>query len=58
MSQNIMKMIVIMTEFRNDYKLPNLTDEEKTCYKISQNQICIDILQIIDGQKVFQTRSH
>ena len=53
-----MKMIVIMTEFRNDYKLPNLADEEKTCYKISQNQICIDILKIIDGQKVFQTRSH
>ena len=53
-----MKMIVIMTEFRNDYKLPNLADEKKICYKISQNQICINILQIIDGQKVFQTRSH
>ena len=53
-----MKMIVIMIEFRNDYKLPNLADEEKTCHKISQNQICIDILQIIDSQKVFQTQSH
>ena len=44
-----------MTEFYNDYNLANLA-ENRTCYEIPQNQICIDHLQITDGQKVFQTR--
>ena len=26
--------------------------EEKTCHRIPQNEICIDLLQITDAQKV------
>ena len=38
-----------MSEFCNGYNFANLA-EEKICYKITQNQICIDPLQISDGQ--------
>ena len=38
----------VKNEFCNDYNLPNLA-EQKTCYEISQNQICIDHLQITAG---------
>ena len=48
-------MVVVMIEFCNDYNLPNLA-EENTCCEIPQNQIRLDLLQIIDDQKVFQTR--
>ena len=41
-----------MTEFCSDYNLLNLA-KEKTCYKIPEIQICIDLLQIADCQKVF-----
>ena len=38
-----MTKIVVMIEFRNDYNLRNLA-EETACYKISQSQICIDLI--------------
>ena len=48
---------LVMTEFYNDYNLPNLADD-RTCCEIPQNEICIDHLQITYDQKVFQTRLH
>ena len=44
---NIYKKLV-MTEFCNDYNLPNLT-EKNAFYKIPQNQIRIDLSQTADG---------
>ena len=44
-----------MIEFCKDSNFPTPT-KEKTCYKIPQNQICIDLLYTIDDQNVFPTR--
>ena len=45
-----------MIEFCNDHNLPNLVGE-KTCCKIPQNQICVDLSRVKDGKKVFKNRS-
>ena len=52
--QCIQKAIYII-EFCQDSNFPTPT-KENTCYKIPQNQICIDLLHTIDDQKVFPTR--